>query len=62
LHAENHINNEAAILIRAGEKLTTENKILRIENEDLRGAIFEEKYKKKRNKSLNFYEKSEQKN
>jgi regulator of replication initiation timing len=46
LHAENYINNKAAILIRADEKLTAENKILRIENEDLRGTIFEKKYKK----------------
>jgi hypothetical protein len=60
LHAEDHVDNEAAILVRAGEKLTAENKILRIENEGLRGAIFEEKRKRKRGKSLNFYEESEQ--
>jgi hypothetical protein len=62
LHVEDHIDNKAAILVRAGEKLAAENKILRIENEDLRGAIFEEKSKRKRGKSLNFYEESEQKN
>jgi hypothetical protein len=61
LHAENYINNKIAILIRANEKFTTENKILRIKN-DLRDIIFEKKRKKKRNKFLNFYEKSEQKN
>jgi hypothetical protein len=33
---------------------------LRIENEDLRGAIFEEKRKRKRGKILDFYEKGEQ--
>jgi hypothetical protein len=60
LHAEDHIDNEAAILVRAGEKLAAENKILRIENEGLRGAIFEKKRKKKRGKSLNFYKESEQ--
>jgi membrane protein involved in colicin uptake len=60
LHAENYIDNEIAILIRAGEKLAAENKILRIENEDLRGAIFKEKRKRKRDKFLNFYEESEQ--
>ena len=60
LHAEGHVNNKAAILVRAGEKLVSENKILRIENEGLRGAIFEEKRKKKRGKILNFYEKGEQ--
>jgi hypothetical protein len=59
LHAEDYINNEVAILVRAVEKLAAENKILRIENEDLRGTIFEEKRKKKRDKPLNFYEESE---
>jgi hypothetical protein len=59
LHAESHINNKAAILVRAGEKLASENKILRKENEGLRGAIFEKKRKRKRGKALNFY-KSEQ--
>jgi hypothetical protein len=59
LHAEGHVNNKAAILVRAGKKLASENKILRIKNEDLRGAIFEEKRKKKRDKTLNFHEKGE---
>jgi hypothetical protein len=61
LHAEGYIDNKIVILVRADEKLTAENKILRIENEGLRGTIFEEKRKKKRDKSLNFYEESEQK-
>ena len=56
LHAEGHVNNKAAILVRAGEKLVSENKILRIENEGLRGAIFEEKRKRKRGKALDFHE------
>ena len=60
LHAESHINNKAAILVRAGEKLTSENKILRIENENLRGAIFKKKRKRKRGKVLNFHKKGEQ--
>jgi hypothetical protein len=60
LHAEGHVDNKAAILVRAGEKLTSKNKILRIENEGLRDAIFEEKRKKKRGKALDFYEKGEQ--
>jgi uncharacterized protein YpmB len=59
LHAENNINNKIAILIRADKKLTVENKILRIKNEDLRDTIFEEKRKKKRDKILNFYKESE---
>jgi hypothetical protein len=62
LHAENYIDNEIAILIRAGEKLTAENKILRIKNEGLRGTIFEKKRKRKRGKFFNFYKESEQKN
>ena len=60
LHAEGHVNNKAAILVRAGEKLASENKILRIKNEGLRGAIFEKKRKKKRGKALDFHEKDEQ--
>jgi regulator of replication initiation timing len=60
LHAEGHVNNKAAILVRVGKKLASENKILRIENEGLRGAIFEKKRKKKRDKALNFHEKGEQ--
>ena len=60
LHAEGHVDNKAAILVRAGEKLASENKILRIENEGLRGAIFEKKRKRKRGKALDFYEKGEQ--
>jgi hypothetical protein len=62
LHVENYINNRAAILIRADEKLAAENKILRIENEDLRDTIFKKKRKRKRDKSLNFYEENEQEN
>jgi hypothetical protein len=60
LHAEGYVNNKAAILVRAGEKLVSENKILRIKNEDLRGAIFEKKRKRKRGKALDFYEEGEQ--
>jgi hypothetical protein len=55
LYAEGHVDNKAVILVRAGEKLISENKILRIENEDLRDAIFKEKRKRKRGKALNFY-------
>jgi hypothetical protein len=59
LHAKGHINNEAAILVRAEEKLTSKNKLLQIENEGLRGAIFKEKRKRKRGKALNFHEEDE---
>jgi len=59
LYVEGYIKNKTVILVRAGEKLASENKILRIENEGLRGAIFEEKRKRKRGKILDFYEKGE---
>jgi hypothetical protein len=59
LHIEGHVNNKAAILVRAREKLASKNKILRIENEGLRDAIFEEKRKRKRGKALDFHEKGE---
>jgi hypothetical protein len=58
LYAENYINNKVTILIRADEKFTAENKILQIENEDLRGIIFKEKGKRKYSKFLNFNEKN----
>lgn len=57
LRAQGHIDNEAIILVRAGEKLAAENKILRKENEGLKGAIFEEKRKRKREKALIFHNK-----
>src|SRR6266498_262685 len=60
LHAEGYINNEAAVLVRAGEKFVIKNKVLRKENEGLRGAIFEEKRKRKRKKAFNFYKEGEQ--
>jgi regulator of replication initiation timing len=60
LYAEGHVNNKTAILVRAEKKFVSENKILRIKNEDLRDAIFEKKRKRKRGKALDFYEKDEQ--
>jgi hypothetical protein len=59
LNNSDHINKEAAILMRGGEKFAVENKILRKEVEDLREAIFEEKRKRKRGKVLNFYDEGE---
>jgi len=47
LYVEGYVDNEAAVLIHAGEKLAAENKILRKENEGLRDIIFKEKRKKK---------------
>ncbi len=60
LHAEGYVDNEAAVLIRAGKKLIIKNKVLRKENEGLRGAIFKEKRKRKRGKTFNFYKEGEQ--
>ena len=60
LYAEGYVNNEAAVLVRAGEKFAVENKVLRKENEGLRDIIFEEKRKLKRGKAFNFYEEGEQ--
>ena len=60
LHAEGHVNNKIAILVRAGEKLISENKILRMKNEGLRDVIFEEKRKRKRGKVLDFHKEGEQ--
>ena len=60
LHAEGYVDNDAAVLVRAGEKLAAENKILRRENKDLRGTIFKEKRKRERGKVLNFYDEGEQ--
>jgi hypothetical protein len=56
-----HINKEAAILIRDDEKFTAKNKILRIEIEDLRKVIFDKKRKRMRGKVLNFYKENEMK-
>ena len=60
LYAEGYVDNETAVLVRAGEKLVVENKVLRKKNEGLRGVIFKEKRKRKRGKTFNFYEEGEQ--
>ncbi len=59
LHAEGYVDNEAAVVVRAGEKFVVENKILRKENEGLRDIIFKEKRKRKRKKAFNFYKEGE---
>jgi hypothetical protein len=56
-----HVNKEAAVLIRGDERLTAENKILRRKIEDLRKAIFEKKRKRKCGEILNFYKEGEMK-
>jgi len=60
LHVKGYVNNEAAVLVRAGKKFVVKNKIFRKENEGLRDTIFEEKRKRKRKKTFNFYEKGKQ--
>ena len=60
LHDQDYIDKDAIILIRADEKLATDNKLLRKKNKGLRGTIFKEKRKRKRGKALNFYNKDEQ--
>ncbi len=59
LHAEGYTNNQTAVLVRADKKFIIKNKLLRKENEGLRGTIFEEKRKRKREKTFNFYKKGE---
>jgi regulator of replication initiation timing len=54
LYAESHINNKAAILVRVRKKLIFKNKILRIENEGLRDAIFKKKTKKETRQGFKF--------
>jgi hypothetical protein len=54
-----YINKEAAVLIRGDERFAAENKILRREIKGLRKAIFKEKCKRKRRKTLNFHKEGE---
>ena len=60
LHDQGYIDKDAIILVRANEKLATDNKLLRKKNMGLRGAIFKKKRKRKREKALNFYNKGKQ--
>jgi hypothetical protein len=43
LKKEGHVNKNAKILLRAGEKLTTKLEIVRYKNDGLRKAIIHEK-------------------
>jgi hypothetical protein len=60
LEKEGHVNKNAKILLRTGEKLTTELKIVRHKNNGLRKAIIHEKKKRKRGKAMNLYDPDEQ--
>jgi hypothetical protein len=49
------------MLLRAGEKLTTELEIVRHKNQGLRRAVIHEKKKRKRGKAMNLYNPDENK-
>jgi hypothetical protein len=55
LRKEGKISEEASILLRAGEKLTTELEIVRHENKGLREAVIHEKKRRKRGKVIHLY-------
>jgi hypothetical protein len=59
LEKEGHVDENAKILLRAGEKLATELEIVRHENDGLRKAIIHEKKKRKRGKAMNLYDPDE---
>jgi hypothetical protein len=52
LRKEGYVHDEAAVLLRAGERLATDNELLRHENKGLRNAIIHEKRKRKRGKGM----------
>jgi hypothetical protein len=55
---EGKIHPDAAVLLRAGEKLTANRDIVRHENIGLRKAVLHEKKKRKRNKAIHLYNES----
>jgi hypothetical protein len=55
------ITKKTAILLRVGEKLATELKIIRHENQGLRRAVIHEKKKRKHGKAINLYNPDENK-
>ena len=59
LQKEGHVDDQAAVLLRAGEKLATDNELLRHENRGLRNAIVHEKKKRKRGKAMHFLDEGE---
>ena len=60
LQDEGKIHPDAAILLRAGEKLAADRDIVRHENISLRKAILYKKKKRKRGKAI-YYDKGETK-
>ena len=59
LQNEGHVDDKAAVLLRADEKLATNNDLLRHENRGLRNAIVHEKKKRKRGKAMYFLDEGE---
>jgi DDE superfamily endonuclease/Tc5 transposase DNA-binding domain len=59
LQNEGKIHPDAAVLLRAGEKLATNLNIVRRENIGLRKAVLHEKKKRKRGKAMHLYDEGE---
>jgi hypothetical protein len=59
LQDEGKIHPDAAVLLRAGEKLATNLDIVRHENIGLRKAVLHEKKRRKRGKAMHLYEEGE---
>jgi hypothetical protein len=59
LQKEGHVDEQAKILLHAGEKLAAQLEIARHENQGLRKAIIHEKKKRKRGKAMNLYDPGE---
>jgi hypothetical protein len=59
LQDEGKVHPDAAVLLRAGEKLTADRDIIRHENIGLRKAVLHEKKKRKRGKAMYLYDEGE---
>jgi hypothetical protein len=59
LQDEGKVHPDAAVLLRAGEKLATNLNIVQHENNGLRKAVLHEKKKRKRGKAMHLYEEGE---
>jgi hypothetical protein len=59
LQNEGKIHPDAAVLLRAGEKLAADRDIIRHENVGLRKAVLHEKKKRKRGKAIYLYDEGE---
>jgi len=59
LQQEGKVHPDAAVLLRAGEKLAANHDIVRHENIGLRKAVLHEKKKRKRGKAMHLYDEGE---